>query len=105
MKLEKRIMFKILLLVYKCVTGQCSENLQISYKSHNCRPQDELLLETKKAKTKFGERTFDYVGPRLWNALPVHVRTEKSIDAFKVHIKTMLFKDRGEFRRRAFKYD
>ena len=46
LKVESRIVFKILLLMYKCVTGRCSENLKIKYKNHNFRPQDDLLLET-----------------------------------------------------------
>ena len=105
LKVEARIMFKILLLVYKCVTGQCSTNLQIRYKSHNCRPQDDLLLETMKVKTQYGRRSFDFVGPKLWNALPVHVRTLEDIDEFKNHVKTILFNGSEEFKRIAFKYE
>lgn len=104
LRIEARIMFKIILLVYKVVTGQCSENLQITYKQHNCRPQDELLLEAASAKTKYGQRTFDFVGPRLWNALPLHVRKEEEITRFKTAVKTILFQGAEEFKRTAFKY-
>ena len=104
LRVEARVMFKIILLVYKSVTGQCSANLEIKYKAHNCRPQDELLLEAANAKTKYGRRRFDFVGPRLWNALPVEIRTEKNMDTFKSKVKTLLFKDAEGFRRLAFKY-
>ena len=104
LRVEARVMFKIILLVYKSVTGQCSANLEIKYKAHNCRPQDELLLEAANAKTKYGRRRFDFVGPRLWNALPVEIRTEKDMDTFKSKVKTLLFKDAEGFRRLAFKY-
>ena len=97
-------MFKIILLVYKSVTGQCSANLEITYKSHNCRPQDELLLEAVHAKTKYGKRRFYFVGPRLWNALPVEVRREKDIETFKSKVKTLLFANAEGFKRIAFKY-
>ena len=97
-------MFKIILLVYKSVTGQCSANLEIKYKSNQCRPQDVLLLEAVDAKTKYGRRRFHFVGPRLWNALPVEMRTEQNMDTFKTKLKTMLFKDAEGFKRRAFKY-
>ena len=83
LKVESRIMFKIILLVYKCVTGQCSNNLDIKYKSYNCRPHEYLLLETNHVKSKYGRRTFKYVRPRLWNAFPLKVRTEERIDNFK----------------------
>ena len=105
LRVEERIMFKIVLLVHKVVMGQCSDNLQITYKTHNLRPKDVLLLETKKVNTKYGKRTFDYVGPKLWNALPVHVRTEQNTELFKRQVKTMLFRDSEEFIRNAFKYD
>ena len=60
-----------------CVIGAQSSNgsmlryLQVTYKSHNLRPKDLLLLETKKVNTRYGKRTFDYVGPKFWDALPV----------------------------------
>ena len=60
LKIESRIIFKILLLVYKCVLGKCSNNLKIKYKSHNCRPNDYLWLETKRVNTKYGRLTFNY---------------------------------------------
>ena len=105
LRVEERIIFKIVLLVHKVVMGQCSENLQVTYKSHNLRPKDLLLLETKKVNTRYGKRTFDYVGPKLWNALPVHLRTEQNTETFKRHVKTMLFTDSEEFIRNAFRYD
>ena len=74
-------------------------------KQYNCRPTDFLLLETKMVKTKYGQRTFDYAGPRLWNALPVEVRTIDSIELFKKRLKTILFTDTEGLRRRAFPYN
>ena len=107
LNIESRIIFKILLLVYKCINGKCSKNLRITYNYgyHNCRPIDCLLLATKKVNTKYGKRTFDYVSPRLWNALPLHVRVEEKIETFKRQVKTILFNDTVDFKRRAFKYD
>ena len=42
-------------------------------------------------KTKYGRRTFDFVGPRLWNTLPLDVRTEKQLDIFKNRVNAILF--------------
>ena len=105
LRIESRVIFKIILLVHKCVRGKCSKNLNIEYKSHNCQPNDYLLLKTGSCKTKNGKRTFDYSAPRLWNALPLHVRTEEKLESFKKMIKTILFEDTEGFKRRAFLYN
>ena len=54
-----------------------------------------MKLETASAKTKYGLRTFDFVGPRLWNALPLQVWKGEDIKLFKTEVKTFLFKDWG----------
>ena len=64
----------------------------------------KTILETKAAKTKYGKRTFDYAAPRLWNALPLEVRTEEDIDKFKRQIKTLLFDGTEELKQRASMY-
>ena len=102
LNVEARIMFKILLLIHKCVTNKCSENLEITYMSYNCRPQDILKLVAYNPKTKYGKRVFDYTGPRLWNVLPLNIRTEMDINKFKSYIKTVLFEGVNEFKRKAF---
>ena len=90
LKIEARITFKMLLLMYK---------------SFNGRPDEYLMLETPNFHTKHGKRLFEYKGTRLWNALSLHVRTEEDIEKFKTHIKTMLFADYDSFKRTAFKYN
>lgn len=107
LRLESRVIFKILLLVYKCVWGLCSANLsnKIKYKKHNCRPNDYLMLENRKVQTKYGKRTFEYGSSKLWNALPVEIRMEENIDSFKRRIKTILFTDTERFKRKAFQYE
>ena len=102
LKIEARITFKMLLLMFKVVKGQF--NMNIKYKSFNGRPDEYLMLETPNFHTKHGKRLFEYNGTRLWNALPLHVRTEEDIEKFKTHVKTMLFADYDSFKRTAFKY-
>ena len=62
-------------------------------------------MEAKNVITKYGKLTLDYVGPKLLNAFPLHVRTEQNTEIFKRQVKTMLFRDSEEFIRNAFKYD
>ena len=95
----------VILIVYKVIHGICSENLVVRYKQYNCKPNDFLLLETKVVKTKYGRRTFDYAGPRLWNALPVDVRTIECIESFKKKLKSILFVDTEGLKKRAFCYN
>ena len=106
LKVESRVIFKILLLVYKCINGMCSANLsqKLKYKKFNCRPDDYLQLETIRVSTKYGRRTFAYAGPRFWNALPLEIRSEEKIESFKRQIKTLLFTDTEGLKRKAFRY-
>ena len=60
-----------------------------------------MLLETRKVKTKYGRRTFSYVGPQLWNALPLHIRMKEEIVNFKRHLKALLFEGTEELKKRA----
>ena len=97
----------LLSIVFKCIKGLCSANLTkiLQYKKHNCRANDYLLLETRKVKTKYGKRTYDYAGSRFWNALPLNIREEEKVENFKKQIKTLLFVDTEGFRRKAFRYE
>ena len=61
-------------------------------------------METKKVNTKYGKRTFSKFS-KLWNAPPVHVRTEQNTEIFKRHVKTMLFRDAEELIQNAFRHD
>ena len=104
LRVESRVIFKILLVVFKSIHGTCSKNIHLNFKSHNCRPDDFLMLKTSFAKSKYGRRTFRYNAPRLWNALPLHIRTEESLECFKSMVKTLLFRDTDGFKAKAFRY-
>ena len=102
LNIDTRITFKILLLVFKVLRGKC--NMSLTYKGFNGRPEDFLLLKTPTFKTKYGQRTFEYNGSRLWNALPLHIRTEENIEVYKSRIKTLLFEGDEQLKQVAFKY-
>ena len=104
LNVDARVTFKTLLLVFKVLHGICSKNFELRYKGFNGRPSDYLLLETPTFKTMYGKRIFAYNGSSLWNALPVDVRAEESIEKFKKSIKTILFDGNAELKRKAFKY-
>ena len=98
---ERRIIFKILLLTYKILNGiapQCLASL-ITVKNANA-----LLLNNVYFDSAYGRRCFAYVAPRYWNVLPFHIRSASSIDIFKRLTKTILFQNFETLRNAAFIY-
>ena len=82
------------------IQGRCSKNLQLPYKMFNCRPDDYLMLQTKRCKTKYGERTFSWAAPRLWNALPLEIRVQENTDLFKKLVKHSCLMIQEDFARK-----
>ena len=94
---KKRIVYKIALLVFKCIhnlaPGYLSHLLNIRQQSrYNLRSRgDALLLHIPRISSKKGEQSSDFCGPTVWNSLPVQVRTCTSVEAFKRNLKSYLF--------------
>ena len=91
-----RIQFKVLLLVYKALNGLAPKyikDLRVLYK-HRLHLQSEAkgLLDEPRTRLKFGYRAFSISAPRLWNALPQHLKDSTSCQAFKKCLKTHLFR-------------
>ena len=91
-----RIDFKVLLLVFKSLNG-----LGPSYLSHLLLPYEPsralrssgsgLLIVPKVRSKTYGEASFQYYGPRLWNSLPEDLRAAPTVHIFKSKLKTYLF--------------
>ena len=93
-----RINYKLLLLTFKCLhqlaPQYLADLLTIYEPGRSLRSSNTLSLTERKARTKtYGERTFSYMAPRLWNALPSSLRQCQSITNFKTKLKTYLFKN------------
>ena len=88
LRVEERILFKIILVVYKFFTkngpAYLDEILEIA-------DIETRLLARKNFVTKYGRRSFRYVAPHLWNRLPVDVRTMNCDKSFKKKLKYILF--------------
>ena len=93
-----RIDYKIALLTYKCLYGLAPPYLSDLidwYKPGrpNMRSADKFLLKVKKTKfVTLGERSFSFSSPKVWNELPMYIRSESKIDVFKTKLKTFYFK-------------
>ena len=56
------------------------------------RSEAKGLLDEPRTRLKFGDRAFSISAPRLWNALPQHLKDSTSCQAFKKCLKTHLFR-------------
>ena len=92
-----RIKYRVLLLTYKALHDKCPsyiiDMLELYKPKRVLRSQEKSLLCIPKARTvTYGERSFAYCAPTLWNNLPSSVKTSSSIPSFKKHLKTYLFR-------------
>lgn len=95
--IDQRYVYKILLIVYKCLNGKgpmyLCDKLQLYQPSRNLRSGSNYLLVVPKTRcSTLGDRAFSAVAPRMWNQLPMDIRQSKSVDAFKNSLKTHLFR-------------
>ena len=86
-------------MVYKCVNNIAPVNL-VSLLKYNT----QTVLEIPVYKTKHGRRSFEYIGPCLWNELPTEVKFCKTLENFKTKLKTFLFNDFNGFKAKINKY-
>jgi len=94
-----RIVFKVLLFTYKSLNGLAPQYLvdllQLHKPSRTLRSSTSEPLRLVQPLTKLvsaGDRAFAAAAPRLWNQLPVDIRTATTVNIFKKKLKTHLFK-------------
>ena len=93
---EKRITYKTLLITFKCLNNLVPSYLSdliIQYKpTRTLRSSSKNLLVIPRTYTiRYGERAFCAVAPRLWNGLPLDIRSINSLELFKKKLKAFLF--------------
>ena len=81
LKVEHRIIYKILLIVYKCLMNKAPvEIIRLLQYSDS---QRTMKLREARVSTMYGQRSFYYAAPKLWNLLPFHIRDAKCTIMFK----------------------
>ena len=92
---RERIDYKVALLTWLCINDEAPQYLKELLTFHvptrNLRSAEEQLLVMTVPRTAIGRRAFSYVGPAVWNALPVFLRQIRSRVSFKKQLKTFLF--------------
>ena len=94
-----RVEFKVSLLTHQCIYGNAPPYLkelltpQNSSLGPNLRSSSANLLQRNWTDlVTMGDRAFCSIAPKLWNALPKHLRKPQSVEAFKRGLKTHLFR-------------
>ncbi|PIK51663.1 putative RNA-directed DNA polymerase from mobile element jockey-like [Apostichopus japonicus] len=63
------------------------------YTRYTLRSSNTLTLTVPRTKMKtYGDRAFPSAGPKLWNGLPISVRSSPTLSQFKSCLKTHFFK-------------
>ncbi len=90
-----RIEYKLLVFVFKSLNGLAPTYLDALVKRHtsarSLRSSDQQLLTIPRARLKLKvDRAFSVAAPKLWNLLPVSIRSAQTISSFKLLLKTYL---------------
>ena len=97
LQIRERIAYKVVMLVFKYKVGTAPGHLIDIINTSN--PSNCLLRSSMSndlvpvfCKTSTAMKgSFTSAGPRIWNNLPAHLKTSKSLDTFKQGLKTHLF--------------
>ena len=95
--IDARIKYKLCSLCYGAITFTgpvyLSNLLKIHTSSRQLRSSADIrILCIPSVNTKpYGERSFSYTAPTLWNTLPKNIRFSQSISSSKPTLKTHLF--------------
>ena len=94
---SKRVIFKLLLLTYKCLNGcgpsYLCELLIPQDASYSLRSKEQgQLVVPRTRQVTYGDRGFYKSAPYLWNTTPVEIRNSPSVCTFKTRLKSYLFR-------------
>ena len=95
--LKQRIIFKLLLFVYKILNNQAPKYLDTCLNLYTPTrslrsSSDPLRLTYSVTRTLAGDRTFTVSASKYWNDLPLTIRQSSSVSTFRKALKTHLFK-------------
>jgi len=103
LNIRQRISFKYLTIIFKCINNAAPTPLQNKL-FVSC--PERMLLDTSRfhPRTMYGRKSFSYLAPRMWNALPLEGRLITEFDVFKRELKTYLFDNMDRFLRNVNPY-
>ena len=94
---EQRIIFKLLLMTFKCLNGiapsYLSDLITRYIPRRNLRsPNGHRLFDVKYNLRNYGFRSFSVASPLLWNDMPLEIRSCDSLNDLKKKLKNYLFR-------------
>ena len=101
LRVNERILYKLLLLVFKCIHNMAPVELQSLITFRNL---DTCTLQLVFFDSVHGRRTFKYAAPRLWNSLPTEIRKIQVLSKFKSKIKHLLLCNSSDYMRSVNRY-
>ena len=91
LNVQQRIIFKNLLIIFKCLNLMAPNRVcNLIQKKGISYPDCFILKITHFPSSQLGKRSFSYYAPRIWNPLPLSVRSVILIDSFKSSLKSYL---------------
>ena len=102
LRVEARIIFKLLVLVYKCIHNIAPECIIECITVSN---SDRCLLAYKFFQSSQARKSFSYIAPKLWNNLPDTIRFSSSLLIFKKQTKHLLFNSFSDYMKSVHKYN
>ena len=97
--MKQRIVFKVATLVYKALNNQALDYIKNLFKlkaidralrSNSCY---KMLEIPDIKKSTFAMWALSVEGLKTWNRLPNMIKMEHTLDSFKAHLKTLLFRE------------
>ena len=101
LRVEARVIFKLLLFVFKCVNGLAPSTISDLITVQN---PETVLLKESNLQTKYGHRSFSYCAPKYWNCLPLNLRQTRNVTGFKSMTKYFLFNNFETYINNVYKY-
>ena len=95
---KQRVSYKIALTVFKCLNNEdfpiyLKELITIYTPSRTLRSCDKFLLKKPFMKLlTFGQKSFSFAAPEVWNSLPFEIRSCHNFNIFKKKLKTHFFR-------------
>lgn len=95
--IRRRVDYKIAVLTFRCLhqsaPSYLSDLVHPYCPSRSLRSESlhQLVVPSSRLKS-FGDRSFSVFAPRLWNTLPLNIRSAQSLSQSKSLLKTYLFR-------------
>ena len=92
-----RIDYKIALLCFKCLNNTAPTYLKdlvqvyVPRRALRSSTDNSKFLKPVMNYKFYGEKSFSFYGPSVWNSLPFYLRNIDNVDTFKKHLKTYFF--------------